>query len=299
MVSIHSVSTLLLLLTAVLAITANGLTLVEDETPSSSSSSSPPSSSSSSAPSSSCSNVTTVVDFNITEYTRASWYTQKQQVTGYQSANQLFCVVATYQQNESQTVPGYEGPVIQVYNQANEGSINNKVQNDRGMVLCARESSPGSSEFGQLLVAPCFVPNWGAGPYWVLAVGNGPVKYDTGAQGKEYGWAVVSAGQPNIPAKCNNNGGGNEANNNKNDNDTADPSSACCTTSEEGINDSGLWFLTREPVANAETIEAMTAAALAQNVAVSKLVDVAQEGCTYEGYMLKPTPSSSSSSPSK
>ena len=36
--------------------------------------------------------------------------------------------------------------------------------------LCAREEDPAVP--AQLSVAPCFLPNGLAGPYWVLAVGG-------------------------------------------------------------------------------------------------------------------------------
>ena len=69
----------------------------------------------------SCSPPRGISDFNLTEYTRASWFAQKQQLNGYQKEDQLYCVVATYELNKSQTVPGFDGPVVQVFNQANEG----------------------------------------------------------------------------------------------------------------------------------------------------------------------------------
>ena len=42
-----------------------------------------------------CPRVATQGDFNLEEWIRASWYIQQQQVTGYQSPEDLFCVVAT------------------------------------------------------------------------------------------------------------------------------------------------------------------------------------------------------------
>ena len=38
----------------------------------------------------------TLDTLNLTEYTRASWFIQQQQITGYQSLDDLFCVAATY-----------------------------------------------------------------------------------------------------------------------------------------------------------------------------------------------------------
>jgi len=51
--------------------------------------------------SSDCPKVKPVPDLNITEFTRASWYVQEQQVTSYQSEDQLNCVVATYDAGKS------------------------------------------------------------------------------------------------------------------------------------------------------------------------------------------------------
>merc|ERR1712224_1105690 len=55
-------------------------------------------------------------------------------------------------------------------------------------VLCARQKDPNAP--GELLVAPCFLPNIFAGPYWVLTVGED-------ADG-DYEWTIVSGGQPTV-----------------------------------------------------------------------------------------------------
>jgi hypothetical protein len=125
-------------------------------------------------------------DFDLEEYTRASWYVQQQQVNPYQSRRELFCVVATYDANQeySSTLyvpPGNFGP-IGVYNYANEGEVNSDARTPPA--LCGRETNRA----GRLLVSPCYLPNAFAGPYWVLDIG----KYDDGS----YQWAIVSGGQP-------------------------------------------------------------------------------------------------------
>merc|ERR1712216_767810 len=66
---------------------------------------------------SNCTAVTTVDDLNLTEFTRKTWYIQQQQVNGYQSADDLFCVAATYA-DEGRTVPLFSGTVLSVYNYA-------------------------------------------------------------------------------------------------------------------------------------------------------------------------------------
>merc|ERR1712013_390615 len=56
-------------------------------------------------------------DFDIEEWTRATWYVQEQQENSYQSAEDLFCVTATYNL-EGAGVPFFSGTVISVYNRA-------------------------------------------------------------------------------------------------------------------------------------------------------------------------------------
>jgi len=74
----------------------------------------------------------------------------------------------------------------------------------------------------QLGVAPCFLPQWFAGPYWI-------VSYREGAKD---GYALVSGGQPEnvIEGETDCGAGG------------AEP---CCKTGD-GVNNSGLWILTRQ-----------------------------------------------------
>ena len=99
--------------------------------------------------------------FNLTEYTRATWYIQKQQVTGYQNLSTLFCVTATYAL-EGKKVPLSNDTVATVYNYANEGRVNGPNQNAENMTLCARAVDPDDPS--KLAVAPCFLPNALAGP---------------------------------------------------------------------------------------------------------------------------------------
>ena len=99
--------------------------------------------------------------FNLTEYTRATWYIQKQQITGYQNLSTLFCVTATYAL-EGKKVPLSNDTVATVYNYANEGRVNGPNQNAENMTLCARAVDPDDPS--KLAVAPCFLPNALAGP---------------------------------------------------------------------------------------------------------------------------------------
>merc|ERR1712137_104917 len=100
---------------------------------------------------------------NLTEWTRATWYIQEQQVTQYLSTKQNYCVAATYGFDGAELKAGgfpidpfYHGPVISVYNYANEEKVNGKLTNEDSMILCARV--PDSDETSKLAVAPCFLP---------------------------------------------------------------------------------------------------------------------------------------------
>jgi lipocalin len=192
------------------------------------------------------------VDLN--EWTRATWYVQEQQVTGYQPQESLYCVTATYERGTGTKVPFFRGEVIEVYNQANQGAVNGPLQNKNNRKLCARlqdESQPG-----KLSVAPCFLPNVFSGPYWIIALGkDGRGKYD---------WAVVIGGEP------------------------TDKYYDGCTTRTKGTNGAGLWLLSRTPVASHHTLRAMKAALAAQGVSASQLRKVAQTNCKYEGAYIKP-----------
>eukprot|EP00948_MAST-09A_sp_MAST-9A-sp1_P001755 g1755.t1 len=196
-----------------------------------------------------CPKVTTVPDLNITEYTRASWYVQKQQLTGYQKMEDLFCVTATYK-DEGKKVPFFGGKVLTVLNYQNKDKVNgkNNVGKDGKLFeLCAR--LPDAKEPAKLEVAPCFLPNVFAGDYWIIAAGPSPSNYE---------WAIISGGQP---TEKYNDG---------------------CTTKTTGVNGSGFWYFTRKQVASEETIAQMDAAAKKQGFTLSQLHDVAQDGCTYD-----------------
>ena len=190
---------------------------------------------------------------NLTEYMRASWYIQQQQLTGYQRLRDLYCVTATYNRDQRSKVPFFHGQVISVYNYANRDGINGPNENNNQTVLCARVANASSPE--KLLVGPCFLPNIFGGPYYILAAGPQPELYE---------WAIVIGGQPTV----------NMGNN-------------TCTTSEDKINNSGLWLLSRTPQLAEEKIEMMKEILLQRNVSTQLLKPVVQEGCQYEGAFLK------------
>jgi len=114
--------------------------------------------------------------------------------------------------------------------------------NQFGGPLCAAQNR---REKGKLSVAPCAVPRWFAGPYWIVA-------YD-----EAEGYALISGGQPTIREE-----GG-------------------CRTGE-GINNSGLWIFLRSKERDEDTIQKVRQIAKDQGFDLSVLNDVVQENCAYE-----------------
>eukprot|EP00966_Prymnesium_polylepis_P029700 690053-Prymnesium_polylepis.1 len=129
------------------------------------------------------------VQLDLTEFVRASWYVQEQQIAPYQAAESLYCVAATYDL-EGASVPFYWGTVISVYNQNNNGRVGgspNFTPPDRITPLCARDDDAAN---GKLKVAPCFLPNFLTGPYWVIGL--------TSASDGTYTGAAIIGGNPSV-----------------------------------------------------------------------------------------------------
>lgn len=181
-----------------------------------------------------CKEVTTVENFDIEQYASAPWYIHQQAETRYSPLDQNYCTRAQYNLQDK-TIWGYSV------------SVNNKAQdaegNDFGGELCAYQDKETASK---LAVAPCFLPKFFAGPYWVVA-------YD-----EAEGYALISGGQPNIVGE---DGG--------------------CRTGT-GINRSGLWIFSRSQDRNDDLIEKVRTIAVDAGFDISVLNDVVQEGCVYE-----------------
>lgn len=202
-----------------------------------------------------CLPVTPVKGLNLTEWTRATWYIQEQQLTQYQQANVLFCVTATYQLDDKSKVPFFSGEVRSVYNYQNTDEVNGipgGFINSTAPQLCARV--PDANYPSKLLVAPCFLPNLFAGDYWVIAVG-------TDANGL-YTWGVVSGGQPTVQYPDG------------------------CTTSTTSTNGAGLWIFNRSPVANQDDMAQAHFALKSMGYTLSQLLPVPQAGCLYTDDMI-------------
>ena len=200
------------------------------------------------------------VDLNLSEWTRASWYVQYQQINPYQPVSSLYCVVASYSLQGAR-VPWFNGTVVSVYNQNNRDRVNgspNFEPGERVSPLCGRDVH---AMRGKLSVAPCFLPNAFAGPYWVVALANN-------TRGEYIGAAVI---------------GGNP---------TVQLSDGCTTPNTSATfvgGNSGLWVFARQPVAEAATVASLTGQLRALGVSTSQLMPVDQEGCSYAGFFLKPS----------
>lgn len=198
-----------------------------------------------------CPNVNLTKHVNLTEYIRKTWYVHEQQINGYQPLNSLNCVSATYNIDNHSKVPFFKGKVLSVYNYANLNKVNG-INENNSSVLCARIVN--SSEPEKLIVAPCFIPNFLGGPYWILSVGP---------QSNNYEWAIVIGGQPTV-----------QYNNS-------------CTTKETGINNSGLWLLTRHREYNKTTINNLYNILTEKHIFKNNLKKVNHTGCNYTGAFIK------------
>jgi len=204
--------------------------------------------------STSCPNIEPMKNFNTSEYIRSTWYIQQQQVTGYQPENALYCVAQTLNET-SEHVPFFSGPVLAVYNYANMNEVNGESQNKNNFTLCARQAN--NTMPSDILNGPCFLPNLFAGPYWVIDAGPSPSNYT---------WAIISGGPPTVKYPDGN-----------------------CSTSENGVNGSGLWLITRNNNTDSVQYEIniMRESLKYMGYSVSRLNNVTQKGCTYEGAYIK------------
>ena len=156
-----------------------------------------------------------------------------------------FCVTATYAFKSNQSV--------HVSNYANDGKVNGPVYDSDHMLkavggICGSVEDP--TEPAKLSVGPCYIPSWlpaSRGPYWVVAAGPDPAKYE---------WALVSGGQP---TKQGPNG---------------------CRTGKL-VNGSGLWIFMRSQKRDEATIQAVRKVAEDAGFDLAVLHDVQQDGCRY------------------
>jgi len=180
-----------------------------------------------------CDPVTTVPDFDLFQYTRARWFVHQLAPTRYVPIEKNYCAYAEYSIREDATFPW--GYTVDVNNY-----VEDKEGNSYGGELCAYEADP--TDKAKLGVAPCFLPKWLSGPYWVLA-------YD-----EKEGYALISGGQPTVATKDG------------------------CRASDVGL-ESGLWVFLRTRKRNNLKIEKVRRIAKDMGLDVNILNDVDQTNC--------------------
>ncbi|KAL7569220.1 hypothetical protein ACA910_016776 [Epithemia clementina (nom. ined.)] len=188
-----------------------------------------------------CPEVAVQENFDLDAYISAPWYVQEQAVVEYLPRENFFCVRAQYSKVGGWFKQTFWGYTIRVDNQARDAA-----GNPFGGGLCAYQTN-SHEEPAKLAVAPCFLPTFLAGPYWVLAFEEG-----------ENGYALISGGQPTI-----------------------DTGNGCVTG--DGINNSGLWVFTRAKERNEEVVAKVRDIAVAKGFDISVLEPVEQANCEYDG----------------
>ena len=181
-----------------------------------------------------CKTVTTVDNFDIDTYASLPWYSHQQAVNSYSPIEQNYCTRAEYTVRDSPTWWGY---TVDVYNSA---------QYESGIAvegnLCAYQTDEEESP-SKLAVAPCFLPKFFSGPYWIVAYNE------------TEGYALISGGQP-----------------------TEIGDNGLCTTGT-GINGSGLWIFSRSSLRDEALIDKVRGIAEEAGFDTSVLNDVDHTAC--------------------
>jgi len=126
-----------------------------------------------------------------------------------------------------------------VHNHAADVAPPHKIH-ESGSVLCAKVIDKMTGKLG---VAPCFMPNGIAGPYWVIAYSDSE------------GYALISGGPPFKSA------------------------SGGCQTGE-GVNGAGLWIFTRRQQRDEALVQKVRKIAASKGFDLSVLNDIGQSECT-------------------
>lgn len=188
-----------------------------------------------------CAIVEAVTDFDLEAYASAPWFVHQLAENAYSPVENNFCVTAEYEIKES---PSFWGYTV---------TVNNAAQNELGEwfggELCAYQTE--AEDVGKLAVAPCFLPKYFAGDYWVIAYEESDEEAGTD------GYALISGGQPTIPA----------------------PEGLTGCRTGDGTNQSGLWIFSRNPERSEDLIETVRAIAIDKGFDVSVLNNVDQTSC--------------------
>lgn len=181
-----------------------------------------------------CYTVSTQPNFNLEQYISRRWFAQEQMLIRYLPADGQNCVSARYSRQPKLTFWGYSIKV------ENSGQSDNG--QSRGGELCAK--SVDQTDAAKLAVAPCWLPSWFDGPYWVLA------------HNEEEGYALISGGQPTVATPFG------------------------CRTGT-GTNNAGLWIFTREAQPKSGLVQRVRDIARGKGFDLSVLKPVRHTGCQY------------------
>lgn len=197
-----------------------------------------------------CLTVETAPNVDLDAFVSQPWYVQQQAENTYTLRDYDQCVTAQYVQKGYKTFWGYD---IGVYNVARNAAGEEMVGE-----LCASTSTTKGESSGKLQVAPCFLPKWFAGPYWIVDYQEDPVD----------GYALISGGQPTTIVPSSQDDDDVEA-----EDCGLDGTSPCCKTGD-GVNNSGLWIFTRQANATQELVETVRQIAKQKGFATSVLFNV-------------------------
>lgn len=208
----------------------------------------------------------TVPDLNLSTYTAAPWYPQKQIPQTYQPVDELYCVRAVYTFLDSDNATAG----ILVDNYANQGQVNGPPLGIEYRMVAYPESNSNS----KLLVGPQGAPRNAFGHYWVVAVGPS-TNTTTG-----YDWVIVSGGLPDYPSEgaCLPRSTTSPFNRTKTTYTLAREQAGYEAKQEY---DSGLWLMSRMPE-DPSGVMLMEQKAKDLGFDTSKLKDVKQKGCMYQ-----------------
>lgn len=188
-----------------------------------------------------------VKNFDLAKYISAPWYVQKQIPITFQPPNTLYCVRAEYIPID----PANPLKAVTVRNYSNRDKVNGEATGTSG--------AGGPSSFPGRFIANVPNPQDPSKLNVGFALGEsttpvmGAPYWVVAIDEEDYQWAIITGGAPTMVSgegKC--------------------------------ITDGGFWLFSRKPV-DPENTAKMLQVAEGLGLDTSKLLDVPQEGCLYEG----------------
>jgi len=183
-----------------------------------------------------------VQNFDLDAFIKSRWHIQEQMAVSYLPASQNHCVYAEYKLADKKTFWGYD---VLVHNYAEDVAPPHKAHDSANLFgggICAKIVDKST---GKLEVAPCFLPTFTSGAYWVIDWSDAE------------GWALISGGPP-----------------------THSAAEGCRMGS--GTNGSGLWIFTRQQKRDETAVAKVRAIAKSKGFDVSVLNTVDQSSCGAE-----------------